>query len=333
VDHDDRKRRANIRKVGVIGEVLVEIMAVEPGEGFRAPIALVGPFPSGAPAIFVDQMARFGHPCGLVGCVGDDDFGRLNIDRLRADGVDVSAIRIHERAVTGSAFVRYRPDGSRDFVFNIRDSAAGQTILTNEGRQMIAGCGHLHVMGSTLCAPGVAEAVEDALIMIKGMGGSVSFDPNIRKEMLSVPGLKERLGRVLAVTDVFLPSGEELFLLTEAKDELAAACEILNRGVKVVVVKKGAEGAVWYDDERILAARAFDVTQVDPTGAGDCFSAVLVACWLEGSDPTQALRLANAAGARTVMVKGPMEGAAFRADLEAWMAMQCSAPCLNARNP
>jgi len=98
-----------MRKVGIVGEILVEIMAVEPGEGFRSPIALVGPFPSGAPAIFIDQMARFGHPCGLVGCVGEDDFGQLNIDRLRADGVDVSAIRVHERAATGSAFVRYRP--------------------------------------------------------------------------------------------------------------------------------------------------------------------------------------------------------------------------------
>ena len=191
-----------MRKVGVVGEILVEIMAVEPGEGFCGPIALVGPFPSGAPAIFIDQMARFAHPCGIVGCVGKDDFGRLNIDRLRADGVDVSAIRVHERAVTGSAFVRYRLDGSRDFVFNIRDSAAGQTTLTAAGRKMIAGCGHLHVTGSTLSAFGIAEAVEEALIIIKGNKGSVSFDPNLRKEILSAPGLTDCLERVLAATDV-----------------------------------------------------------------------------------------------------------------------------------
>jgi hypothetical protein len=102
---------------------------------------------------------------------------------------------------------------------------------------------------------------------------------------------------------------------------MGAARERLDRGVKVVVVKKGAEGAAWYDNERILTAPAFGVTQVDPTGAGDCFGAVLLACWLQGLNPTQALRTANAAGARAVMVKGPMEGAAFRADLEAWMAV------------
>lgn len=311
-----------MRKVGAIGEILVEIMAVEPGEGFRAPIAMIGPFPSGAPAIFIDQVARFGHPCGLIGCVGQDDFGRLNIDRLRADGVDVSAINVHERAVTGSAFVRYRPDGSRDFIFNIHDSAAGQTALTDVGRQMIAGCGHLHVMGSTLAVPRLAESVEEALAIVKGNGCSVSFDPNVRKEILSVPGMTERLGKVLAVTDIFLPSGDELFLLATAKDEAGAIRELLDRGVKVVVVKRGAKGATWYDDERVLTVPAIDVRQVDPTGAGDCFGAVLVACWLQGSSPMQALRTANAAGARAVSVKGPMEGAAFRADLEAWMAVQ-----------
>ena len=38
-----------MKKVVTIGEILVEIMATEPGDGFLAPIPLVGPFPSGAP--------------------------------------------------------------------------------------------------------------------------------------------------------------------------------------------------------------------------------------------------------------------------------------------
>jgi len=309
-----------VRKVGVVGEILVEIMAVEPGEGFTAPIALVGPFAGGAPANFASQLARFGQPCGLVGCVGADEFGRLCMNRLRSDGVDVSAIRTHETAVTGSAFVRYRPDGSRVFVFNIVDSAAGHTELTAEALQMLQTCSHLHITGSSLSAPGMADAVEQALNVVKARHGTVSFDPNLRKEMLSSEGFAQRLARVLAATDLFLPSGDELFLLTEAREEAAAAHELLNRGIRVVVVKKGSEGSTWYDGERTLSAAAFSVEQVDPTGAGDCFGAVLVACWLQGMEPASALRLANAAGARAVMVKGAMEGATYRADLEAWIA-------------
>src|SRR5882724_11791526 len=114
----------------VVGEILVEIMASTRGNGFREPIELVGPFPSGAPAIFIDQCARMGGAAGIVGSVGDDDFGRINVERLRADGVDVSAISVSSDYPTGSAFVRYRADGSRDFVYNIAKSAAALLGLT-----------------------------------------------------------------------------------------------------------------------------------------------------------------------------------------------------------
>ncbi|MEK9801482.1 MAG: sugar kinase, partial [Alphaproteobacteria bacterium] len=49
-----------MKKILVIGEVIVEIMADTEGEGFRVPQPLTGPFPSGAPAIFASQAARLG---------------------------------------------------------------------------------------------------------------------------------------------------------------------------------------------------------------------------------------------------------------------------------
>ena len=69
-----------------VGEILVEIVATTVGEGFLEPQPLVGPFPSGAPAIFIDQCARMGGSAAMVGAVGDDDFGRLNIARLARAG-------------------------------------------------------------------------------------------------------------------------------------------------------------------------------------------------------------------------------------------------------
>ena len=90
------------------GEILVEIMATTVGNGFLEPQTLIGPFPSGAPAIFIDQVARCGGTAGIIAAVGDDDFGRLNVERLRRDGVDVSAIATIPDRPTGSAFVRYR---------------------------------------------------------------------------------------------------------------------------------------------------------------------------------------------------------------------------------
>lgn len=120
-----------MNKIMTMGEILVEIMATERGQSFRTQGTLVGPFASGAPAIFIDQVARLGAPAGIVGCVGDDDFGWLNIERLKRDGVDTSNIQVLKQAVTGSAFVTYRNDGDRDFIFNITNSASAQLSASN----------------------------------------------------------------------------------------------------------------------------------------------------------------------------------------------------------
>jgi len=127
-----------MKTIVTLGEILVEFLATEPGENFLAPGSFLGPFPSGAPAIFIDQVARMGQPCGMIGCVGNDDFGRLNLERLRADGVDVSAIAVHECAVTGSAFVKYQRNGMRRFVFNIKQSASGFVSLTPAAEELLA---------------------------------------------------------------------------------------------------------------------------------------------------------------------------------------------------
>ena len=151
-------------KIVTIGEILVEIMATTTGHGFREAQPLVGPFPSGAPAIFIDQVGKLGHPAAIVSAVGDDDFGFLNLDRLRRDGVDVSAVAVRAGAATGSAFVRYRPDGGdRDFVFNMRDSAAGRIAATPEARAVLSSAGHLHVMGSGLPVPAVFDMVRERM--------------------------------------------------------------------------------------------------------------------------------------------------------------------------
>ena len=303
-----------------IGEIVAEIIAEDRGAGFREPVRLQGPYPSGAPAIFIDQAARLGHPAGLISCVGDDDFGWLNVERLRRDGADTSAVAIHPDQATGTAFVRYRDTGERDFVFNILHSAAGHTRVTEAGRALLDGCGHLHVMGSSLFSPQLVEAAEQAIQHVKAQGGTVSFDPNIRKEMLAAPGMREALGAMLRQCDLFLPSGPELTLLTEAASEEGAIAEILGLGVSVVVVKHGGDGASYHDRDGALRMAAFPAHEVDPTGAGDCFGATFVTCRLQGRGVEDSLRYANASGARAVGIRGPMEGTSSFAELDAFVA-------------
>jgi sugar/nucleoside kinase (ribokinase family) len=303
-----------------MGEILVEIMAAERGQSFRGPGLLVGPFPSGAPAIFIDQVARLGHDAAIIGCVGDDDFGWLNIERLRRDGVDTSAIAVLEAAVTGSAFVTYDKTGERHFIFNITNSASARLSPEYVGTPLLEDCTHFHVMGSSLFSPGLREAMARAIQIVKGQGGRVSFDPNIRRELLGIPEMREALTSILKQTDVFLPSGDELTLLVEARTEGEAVEELLGLGIREIVIKQGSRGCAYYDARRRLSVPALTVAEVDPTGAGDCFAATYVTCRHRGMAVEPSLRYACASGARAVMSTGPMEGTAGLADLDALLA-------------
>ena len=229
--------------IATVGEIVVEIMTVRAGQSLRAPGPLVGPFPSGAPAIFIDQVARLGHPCGIVSCVGDDEFGRLNVDRLRADGVDVSAVEIRADEVTGSAFVTYARDGTRSFVYNIVKSASGHVSLTREAEQLLTRADHLHVTGSSLFSTAMAAVIARAVEMVKQGGGTISLDPNIRKELLTSPERRAALVRLVMQCDLFMPSAAEVTALTEADDDAGAIRELLGMGVAAIVIKHGAGGA------------------------------------------------------------------------------------------
>ena len=315
-----------MKSVLTIGEILVEIMATEKGDGFLEPINLVGPFPSGAPAIFIDQAAKFGQPAAIIGCVGADDFGRVNLDRLRRDGVDVEGVRIDPEMATGSAFVRYRPDGSRAFVYNIKHSAAGAISLDAAAKAVLNRGDHLHVMGTALSSPNIVEVILAAAEAIKARGGTISFDPNLRPEILNLPGLREACETLFRRCDLFLPSGAELYLFTKAKEEKATIREILDRGVRAIVHKRGADGASYYDSKARLTQAGFEVKEVDPTGAGDCFGATFVSCWLRNMPPAQCLAYAAASGALAVTRQGPMEGAASQAELDAFLASHSKRP-------
>jgi len=305
----------------VVGEILVEIMARTPGNGFLEPIDLVGPFPSGAPAIFTDQCAKIGGSAGIIAAVGDDDFGRLNIKRLRADGADVTAISVVQDYPTGSAFVRYRADGSRDFVYNIAKSAAGLLSLSSEARSLIARAGHLHVMGTALAIPEVWAILEYAIGVIKGRGGSISFDPNLRKELLGGQ-TEERFARLIEVADLLLPSGDELFVAAQADGEAAATAALFAKNVTEIALKRGDAGSTFFGADGLrVDCPAFAVEEVDPTGAGDCFGGAYVACRRLGMPAAKALEYANAAGARNVAVLGPMEGAGSRRELDEFIAV------------
>lgn len=331
-----------VASVFTVGELLVEIMRPEQDVPLGDVGAFVGPYPSGAPAIFADAVARFGHRSGIVGGVGDDDFGRSVLARLERDGVDVSGVRTSNRA-TGVAFVAYASDGSRQFIYHMANSAAGVVGPEDVETSIVDSADAVHVNGSSLL---MSERMREACLRLVDVAADrgllVSFDPNVRPELFGsgddgreTDAQRAAVDSVLERADVLTPTGAELRFLTnddsssrsnavnssDRSDEATAAAQLLETGADLVAVKKGERGCSLYasDSDTAVHHDGYDVDVVDPTGAGDAFSAAIVVGTLEGSSLETRAAFANAAGARAVTAQGPMEGIAPREAIESFL--------------
>jgi len=297
-------------KVGCVGDLLVEIMRERLDEPLDRPGVFVGPFPSGASGIFIDAIARLGINAFFVGVVGDDDFGKLIIRRFKEDGVDTSCIKILDDYTTGVAFVTYFSDGSRKFIYHVPRAATGQIYPDDVKEKYFSSLNYLHVVGSTMSInENCRKACRKAIDIVKKAGGKISFDPNFRPELVSEREIREFFDPILNLSDIVFPTWEEVEVLTGKKDLKRASLEILKKGPQIVAVKKGKEGSSIFTLEEEFHIPAFEVEEVDPTGAGDCYCAGFIAGIARGLDLKEAAKLANAVGALAVTKKGPMEGA------------------------
>ena len=299
-----------------IGNMLVEIMRVTLDEPLDQPGSFVGPFPSGDTPIYIDTVARLGYSAGFIGVAGDDDFGQLLLRRLRQDGVDCSCVRVLRDNTTGVAFVAYFKDGSRRFIFHWAHAAAGQLSPQDVRASYLAESRWLHVTGCNLAITETArQACYEAMRLIPA-GARVSFDPNIRPGALSSAEIRDLCKPAIERADVILPSLSEAAMLTGAATDEAGCRRWAELG-KTVVLKMGARGCRIFAGTQDVTAPAFAVEELDPTGAGDSFSAGFTVATLEGMAPAAAGRFANAVGALAVTKKGPMEGAPWRREVEA----------------
>ena len=292
--------------VVTVGELLVEFVSHERGCGLERIVDYSGPYPSGAPAIFLDQAARMGARTAMVGCVGDDGFGRALLRRLRDDGVGTDAIRVAPKLTTGTAFVSYYDDGSRDFIFHLHETAAEAVAFSPE--LLPEGDLVLHVSAASLGPAGLRAAILDAVDAVLERGGQICCDPNARPELMRDAESRRALETIVDRSFCLMPSTSDLGFLFPDDDEGAAIDRLLSGSAEIVAIKRGARGATVVGGGERHDLPGHRVEEVDPTGAGDGFCGTFVALLVRGAPLAEAARLANAAGAIAVTRRGPMEG-------------------------
>lgn len=297
---------SNAPTIVTAGEILVEFVSHQRNCALESVTQYSGPYPSGAPAIFLDQAARMGAKTEMIGGVGTDGFGRSVLARLKDDGVGISGVTTNPDLATGVAFVSYYDSGERDFIFHLTNTAADHFVAPK--RLFDPANTWLHVSAASLGNAKMRDVIFDLVTTVHRAGGRIICDPNARPELMRDAAVMSALKNVMALSFCLMPSTSDLGFLYPDKDEASAIEGLLSQNAEIIALKRGEQGVTLASHGARYDIPGHAVEEVDPTGAGDCFCGTFIALISQGVSLLDAGQQANAAGAIAVTRHGPMEG-------------------------
>jgi 2-dehydro-3-deoxygluconokinase len=290
-----------------VGETMVLLDPLdegEPAQGARFQLRIAG-----AESNVAVALTRLGVPVAWVSRVGDDAFGRLVVETLTREGLDLRWLRRDPAAPTG-LFLKFRSAGRTRVVYYRRGSAASRLRPDDVPDDALAGVRLVHLTGITTALSTSARAlVVDVARRARERRITVCFDPNYRPALWASPTEAAAAQReVLPLVDWLLCGLEEGNLLfgTGGTEELVEA--VLEAGAGDVAVRVGAAGAVVRDSSGLVRVSVPRVVSVfDEVGAGDGFAAGFSYGLLQGWGPPACAAAGNVIAAAALAGTGDWE--------------------------
>jgi 2-dehydro-3-deoxygluconokinase len=232
----------------------------------------------GAESNLCTALARLGRRCGWVSRLPDQALGRAVLRALRADGVDVEAVRSVPDGRVGTYFIEYASQPrSIQVIYDRAESAAAQMQPADIDWAYLLNTRVLHLTGITAalsesCYEVVAEAVRRA----RAAGVTVSFDVNYRGKLWDAATAGERLRPLIAEADMLFCKSADATLLFgctgDSHHELMLSLQKLTRA-SAICCTFGERGAALLQGESFIAQPAIPVQIVDRIGSGDALAA------------------------------------------------------------
>jgi ribokinase len=262
--------------------------------------------PGGKGANQAVAAARLGYPVQFIGMVGDDVYGPQLIENLAQAGVDTSSIAATNGS-SGLAPIFLDESGQNAIV--VVPGANGKVDSAYVDKHVDA----IRNAGIVLCQLELPMATIDHTLEF-----CAQFNVPVMLDPAPAAALSYSVWKQVAW---FTPNETEAaFYLDDGSDPEPIARELLARGLKGVVLKRGAEGAyVAVADGKAGWVQPFAVNAIDTVAAGDCFNGAFAVALLEGKDPWAAARFACAASAISVTRRGAQASMPTRDDLNAFM--------------
>lgn len=257
--------------------------------------------------------ARLGAEVTLIGRVGQDAFGPILLENLRREGVETRYVSSDDDVASGMAFIALSPDGQNSIL-----SAGGANLqcLPRYVQDAALVIRHADIALVQFAVP--LESVELFVTLAADSDVPVLMDPT--PAMSKMP---QNWNRVTVLT----PNETEAeYVVGHAVPDTAAAAqaarEIHEKGVKIALVKRGAEGCVVCTAEGTRLVPGFKVEVADTTGAGDAFAAGVGVALAEGLAVDQAVAFGNACGALACTKFGAQPSLPQRKEVERFLRDQ-----------
>ena len=284
-----------MRKIVALGEVVSDIYRGEGSSEVELPFTAR---PGGAPANVAVAAARLGSEAAFVGSVGEDLFGDLILRTLEAEGVDTSAVRRCEPPTrTSIAFVEIS-GGERSFTFYRSDPAADELLSAEDvSEEALSWASFVNFGSIPLIKDPARSAIHRVVELAEELDVPVAFDVNFREHLWeSAEAAREVVNPLLDRSQIVKLSDDEISPLLGTQRAEEAAKILLDRGVALVFVSLGPEGAFYATKDFEGEVPSFEAEVLDPTGAGDAFLAAALVRLSEGEWDEETVRKAARSG-------------------------------------
>ena len=306
----------------VAGETLVDFLPR--GDGALADAETLDRRAGGAPANVAVGVTRLGHAPWFWTRVGTDPFGDFLVETLEDHGVP---LRFVERDPTAKTTLAFVDDGTEEASFSFYRDGTADTRLEPDGvpEETVRAVDAVYVGSVTLASEPARTATVDLVERAHAAGRTVVLDLNFRPELWADGEFERVVTDLLADVDVVTAAREDLRTLSFADttaDPETLAGTLCERGPSTAFLTLGEAGAsaLARPGAPFAAGTAthdgYDVDAVDTTGAGDAFTAGMLASLAEGTrDLSATLSFANAVAAASTTATGAMAALPTRSDV------------------
>jgi fructokinase len=252
------------------GEALIDFL---PRRGLDG-ATVFQPFPGGSPFNVAVALGRLAVEAGFFGGLSTDFFGAMLRKALDDSTVGAEFAEISDRPST-LAFISLDGGEARYAVFD--EGSAGRMLSETELPAFPKEVTALHFGSFSLAEEPCGSALE-TLMRREQRDRVISLDPNIRPSLIkNRDGYLARINRMAAMSDIVRLSEDDLAWLAPGGSFEATARRWLAHGAKLVVLTRAAAGAQALTKTVSVAVPGLTVDVVDTVGAGDAFTAALLA--------------------------------------------------------